>query len=156
MRNLLAGLIVVLCPLSAFSESLLVSPEAAYASEGGVAENVRNECNLPAAQTEYVLNALSAAGVSASAASDDAVPGKGRFLRLRIESAISAGNAFTGHRKQVTTSAELFENGRSVGEKTFTRNSGGGMFGGYKGSCAVLRRCTKTLGQDITSWVNEQ
>jgi len=86
MRNLLAGLIVVLCPLSAFSESLLVSPEAAYASEGGAAENVRNECNLPAAQTEYVLNALSAAGVSASAASDDAVPGKGRFLRLRIES----------------------------------------------------------------------
>lgn len=156
MRNLLAGLIVALCPLSAFSESLLVSPEAAYAGEGGVAENIRNECNLPAAQTEYVLNALSAAGVSAEAAPDDGVPGEGRFLRLRIESAISAGNAFTGHRKQVVTSAELFENGRSVGEKTFTRNSGGGMFGGYKGSCSVLRRCTKTLGQDIASWVLKQ
>lgn len=156
MRNLLAGLIIALFPLAASSDTLRVSPEAAYAGDGGVAENIKNECNLPAAQAEYVLNALSAAGVSAEAASDDGVPGKGRFLRLRIESAISAGNFFTGHRKQVVTSAELFQNGRSVGEKTFTRNSGGGLFGGYKSSCSVLQRCTKTLGQDIASWVQEQ
>lgn len=156
MRNVLLGLFVTLCPIAAFSDVLLVSPEAAYASDNAVAENVRNECNLPAAQTKSVLAALAAQGVDAEAASDDAVPGKGRFLQLRIDSATSAGNAFTGHRKEVVTSARLFENGREVAENTFTRHSGGGMFGGFKGACGVLQRCTTTLGKDIAEWVRSQ
>jgi len=132
VRNVLLGLILALFPVAAFSEGLLVSPEAAYSAGGGVPENIKNECNLPAAQTEYLMNALDASGVEAEVASGEGVPKKGRFLQVRIESAISGGNFFTGHRKQVVTSARLFENGREVAEKTFTRDSGGGVFGGYK------------------------
>jgi len=43
------------------------------------------------------------------AASSGAVPAKGRFLKLEITGAISSGNAFIGHHKQVTTAAHLFQ-----------------------------------------------
>lgn len=154
MRNALLALIVVLVPLGAFADVLLVSPEAGYAHNGvGVAENIKNECKLAESQTEYVLQALEAEGVEAKAAAKDEVPRSGRYLQVRIASAISSGNAFLGHHKQVSTTVHLFENGKEIAQETFSRSSGGGFFGGYKSSCSVLRRCTKTLGKDIATWV---
>ncbi len=157
MRNLILGLFVALLPLTAIADTLLVSPEASYANGGaGVPENIKNECGLPAAQTQAVLNALNASGITAQVAAGDAIPKQGRVVQLNIESAISAGNAFIGHRKQVVTSARLFVNGKETAKQTFTRDSGGGVFAGYKGSCSVLYRCTTTLGKDIASWVQSQ
>ena len=106
------------------------------------------ECKLSEAQSEYVLKELAAAGVPAQAAASDEVPAKGRFLQLRIESAMAAGNAFVGHQKYVSTSAHLFENGKEIAQTTLSRDSMGGAFGGYKSSCSVLRRCVVTLGKD--------
>jgi hypothetical protein len=147
-------LLIGFAPLAAFGEPLLVSPNASYGS--AVADNIKAECGLAEAQSKAVLEALAAAGVSAQAAGSDAVPKQGRYLQLRIESALSAGNAFTGHRKQVTTSAHLFQNGKEIGQTTQSRDSMGGVFGGYKGSCNVLRRCAVTLGKDIAGWVKSQ
>jgi hypothetical protein len=152
MKPLCLALLIALVPFAAMADSLSVSPTSYGA---GVADKLK-ECKLSESQSESVLKALSAAGVPAQAASADAVPAKGRFLQLRIESAMSAGNGFTGHHKQVTTSAHLFENGKEIGQTTVSRDSSGGAFGGYKGSCNVLRRCTVTLGKDIASWVKSQ
>jgi hypothetical protein len=152
MKSVCLGLLIALVPFAGLAEPLSVSPTSYGA---GIADNLK-QCGLPETQSESVLKALAAAGVSAQAASADAVPAKGRFLQLRIETAISAGNGFTGHRKAVTTSAHLFENGKEVGQTTLSRDSTGGAFGGYKGSCNVLRRCAITLGKDIASWVKSQ
>jgi hypothetical protein len=154
MKTASLALLVALLPLAGAAEPLLVSPSASYGT--AVADNIKTECALGEAQSKYVLDALAAAGIPAQAAGADAVPAKGRFLQLRIESAISAGNAFTGHRKQVTTSAHLFLDGREIAQTTQSRDSGGGAFGGYKGSCSVLRRCTATLGKDIAGWLKTQ
>jgi hypothetical protein len=75
---------------------------------------------------------------------------------LRIENALSSGNAFIGHRKQVTTSAKLYANGKEIARSTHTRDSMGGFTGGFKGSCAVLERCANTLANDITTWLKGQ
>jgi hypothetical protein len=153
MKALALALVLVL-PCAAFGETLLVSPAASYGT--AIADNIKAECALSETQTEAVLKQLGAAGVSAQAAGSDAVPASGRYLQLRIESAISAGNGFTGHRKQVTTSAHLFENGKEIAQTTKSRDSTGGAFGGYKGSCNVLRRCAIVLGKDIAAWVKAQ
>ena len=153
MKSVCLGLLIALVPFASLAESLAVSPAASYGT--GIADNLK-QCGLPATQSESVLKALAASGVAAQAAPADAVPAKGRFLQLRIESAISAGNAFVGHRKAVTTSAHLFENGKEIGQTTLSRDSTGGFFGGYKSSCSVLRRCTVTLGKDIAGWVKTQ
>ena len=38
----------------------------------------------------------------------------------------------------------------------FLGTSMGGVFGGYRGACSVLHRCTVTLGKDIADWVKTQ
>jgi hypothetical protein len=153
MKTVYLVLLIAFAPSMALAE-LLVSPAAGYGA--GIADNIKNECGLPQSQTEAVLKQLAEAGVPARAASSDAIPATGRFLELRIENAISAGNAFMGHHKHVTTSAHLFEDGVEIAQTTQSRDSTGGFFGGYKSSCSVLRRCTVTLGKDIAGWVKTQ
>jgi hypothetical protein len=156
MKAMRLALLVALVPFASFAEPLLVSPSADYAANSSVPDNIKAECKLPGAQTESVVAALNAAGITAQAATSSAVPAKGRFLKLEITSAISAGNAFMGHRKQVTTAAHLFVNGKEIAQTSKTRDSGGGVFAGYRGSCSVLHRCTTTLGKDIAEWVKTQ
>lgn len=158
MKALRLALFVALVPLASFAQAdvLLVSPSADYPASASVTDNIKNECKLPGAQSESVVAALNAAGITAQAAASNAVPAKGRFLKLEIVSAVSAGNAFTGHNKQVTTAAHLYVNGKEVAQTTKTRDSMGGYFGGYRGSCSVLHRCTNTLGKDIAEWVKTQ
>jgi len=156
MQAVRLALFVALVPFASFADPLLVSPSADYSATGSVPENIKAECKLPAAQTESVVAALNAVGITAQAAASGAVPAKGRFLKLEITSAVSAGNAFIGHRKQVTTAAHLFQNGKEIAQTTKTRDSMGGYFGGYRGSCSVLAWCTTTLGKDIAEWVKTQ
>ena len=153
MKSTCLALLIAFVPCAGFAQALVVSP-AGYGT--AVADNIKAECKLSETQSESVLKQLSAAGIPAQAAASDAVPASGRYLQLRIESAMSAGNAFTGHRKQVTTSAHLFENGKEVAQTTLSRDSSGGAFGGYKGSCNVLRRCAIVLGKDIAGWIKSQ
>lgn len=154
MKSTCLALLIALVPCAGSGQALLVSPAAGYGT--AVADNIKGQCKLSETQSEAVLKHLSAAGISAQAAASDAVPASGRFLQLRVESAMSAGNGFTGHRKQVTTSAHLFENGKETAQTTLSRDSTGGAFGGYKGSCNVLRRCAIVLGKDIAGWVKSQ
>jgi len=154
MKAFVSGLFLALVPFASGAAPLLVSPAASWA--GTVADNIKQECDLPAAQSQAVLEELAAVGITAQAAGSDAVPASGRFLQLRIESAVSAGNAFMGHHKEVTTSAHLFQNGKEVAQTTLKRDSMGGAFGGYMSSCAVLHRCTNTLGKDVADWVKSQ
>jgi hypothetical protein len=145
--------LLALAPSMAFGD-LLVSPEAGYGA--AVADNIKAECGLPQSQTEAVLAQLAEIGLPAQAASSDAIPVTGRFLDLRIEAAISGGNGFIGHRKHVTTSARLFEDGAQIAQTTLSRDSTGGFGGAYKSSCSVLRRCANALGKDIAAWVKSQ
>ncbi|WP_221894969.1 hypothetical protein [Bathymodiolus japonicus methanotrophic gill symbiont] len=40
------------------------------------------------------------------------------------------------------------------GKKTRTFTANRGFMGAYKGTCALLGRCTKALGKDIAEWLN--
>ena len=48
---------------------------------------------------------------------------------------------------------ELYDRGKQIGSFRAKRFSGGGAFGAFKGTCAIIGRCTKTLGQDIATWL---
>lgn len=135
---------------------LLISPVAPFAHPDAVAENIQRECNLPAYQAEAVRSRFAQQNVPFTVAEKDEVPASGRYVQLRIESAYSSGNAGIGHRKQVTTSARLFENGKEVEKFVRTRNSKGGVFGGFQGSCKILERCADALAADIAKWTQRR
>lgn len=81
---------------------------------------------------------------------------EGLSIKLEITNAFSSGNAFIGHRKSVSVVASLFKDGKLIDSYSTSGNSSGGAFGGFKGSCAVLYRCTNTLGSDVAKWMASQ
>jgi len=82
--------------------------------------------------------------------------GKGYAFEVEIVSVVSAGNAFTGHRKQVSVRGRLLEGGKEPVIFVGARDSMGGAFGGFKGSCSVLGRCLEALSKDMALWLKAQ
>jgi hypothetical protein len=84
---------------------------------------------------------------------DGSLGRSGRILELKItEVHAPGGGAFSGP-KWMTVEGVLRDNGREVGSFTASRYSGGGVFGAYKGTCAIVGRCAKSIGKDIASWL---
>jgi chorismate synthase len=143
---------------SAESESAIQIPRSVpYASETPVADNVRNECSDLGTRITTSLQQYAAKYGVATVVVDKIDPkAPGAVFQIEIVNIFSAGNAFIGHRKSMAARGELFVNGVSKGHVDFTRNSSGGFGGGFKGSCSVLARCSKTLGNDFAKWLKEQ
>jgi hypothetical protein len=155
------------CAKSAFAACLLATFSLAAAEEATtyvaktapftdanvIAKNIIDECGLPEAMMKVLHEEATAAGVSLTESEEAVTANKGRVLIVETSNAISSGNAFVGHRKQVVIKGRLLENGTELGNFTGVRSSGGGMWGGYKSSCAVLHRCQVTLAKDILAWL---
>ncbi|POZ63241.1 hypothetical protein C2I19_05395 [Chromobacterium alticapitis] len=133
--------------------AIKVSPSADFSNPAMINSNVRDECKLPESQAAASMRALQEAGVTAETAPEDQLKANGYYLKLRLENAVSMGNAFIGHRKFVAMSAQLYKDGKLLDTFTGSRDSMGGMWGGFKGSCSVLERCTQTLSKDLAAWV---
>lgn len=156
--NRLCFALLLAVPVAAFADNtgFVLSPIAAFANPDAIASNIRAECKLPEYQVEVFRRELEAQGIAVKLAEQDVVPAAGRFLQVRIQYAVSTGNAFIGHRKHVTTSVKLFDDGKEVAGSTHARDSMGGFGAGFKGSCAVLERCADTLAKDMTAWLKRE
>jgi hypothetical protein len=53
----------------------------------------------------------------------------------------------------MTVRADLMQSGKVLATTTKERSSGGGAFGGYKGTCQIFGRVAKTLGSDVAAWL---
>ena len=138
---------------SADENTIYVGKTAPYVDASTVKGNIVTECDLPAAQMRLLHEQASAAGVTLVEDEAAVTANKGRVLIVQIFNALSQGNAFIGHGKQVVLKGRLLENGTEIGNFTATRGSMGGAFAGLKSSCAVLHRCQVTLAKDILTWL---
>jgi hypothetical protein len=64
----------------------------------------------------------------------------------------TGGGAYSGA-KSVVIEGTLQENGKVIGTFEGSRYSGGGFWGGFKGTCSILGRCVKALGNDVAIWM---
>jgi hypothetical protein len=69
--------------------------------------------------------------------------------------AVSMGNAFLGHQKFTKVRGTLLQDGTKVASFKARRNSMGGAFAGFKGSCSVLGRTVEAMGEDIATWLTD-
>jgi hypothetical protein len=118
------------------------------AESARVPQKVRSECGVqdkvPVFLSNYARNVELVDGELGT---------QGRILELHIGDVHApGGGAFSGP-KWMTVTGVLRENGREVGSFTAKRFSGGGMFGAYKGTCAIVARCAKAIGKDIAGWL---
>jgi hypothetical protein len=143
-------------PLVSGAKLIYVNTLMRYAQGAPIDGAVLNECQLPQQGVELLASAARDAGIELMA--DDAAvkSAKGRTFEVEIISVVSAGNAFTGHRKQVAVRGRLLEGGKEIAIFNGTRSSMGGAFGGFKGSCSVLGRCLEALSKDMALWLKGQ
>ena len=79
----------------------------------------------------------------------------GRVLDVKITQVFAAGGgAFSGP-KWMELTGTLKQVGKHVASFRAKRFSTGGAFGALKGTCAIIGRCTKTLGKDVAMWLKD-
>lgn len=124
-----------------------------YGPDSYIADNIKKECKLPEQLSTFVAQYAKEHGVAVKRVDTLDEQDAGRVLVLHIVAAMSQGNAFIGHGKSTTVKGELYENHQLIGDFIAMRNSMGGAFAGFKGSCSVLGRTVKVLGKDIGGWL---
>lgn len=134
---------------AASAQALQVQSPVPYAADNDIADNIKSECTLDKQLAEFVKQY--AGNVELTSGPVDT--SKGRALQLEIVDAVSMGNAWMGHQKFTKVKGTLYEDGKKVASFKGRRNSMGGAFAGYKGSCSVLGRTVDALGSDIAEWL---
>ena len=126
-----------------------------YQNEHAIQLNIRQECNLGQQLSEHIAAQAQERGIPVHRTPHVDSKGTGKVLIIEITNAISMGNAFIGHSKATSVQGNLYENGILKGSFTGGRRSMGGAFAGFKGSCSVLGRTVKVLGEDISGWLQQ-
>ena len=146
--------VVVLAGSAVAADTITMAKPVPYADDAMIAGKIKKECDiqnqLAAYTEEYAREEQKLSVKFADSVQKDSA---GMVLDVHIKDAVSAGNPFIGHRKSTLIAGTLYRDGEVVGNFIGRRNSMGGAFGGYKGSCSVLGRTVKALGQDIAKWL---
>lgn len=156
MKPLVTGALLMAVSAVSVADSIYINQAIDYANKDTVANNIVEECTQLGTKLASSVETYGKKQGLDIVRTNDKLEGKGSYLDIKIASAHSAGNAFIGHRKSASASVSYYVAGKKVGSKTLTRNSSGGFFGGFKGSCAVLGRTVNTIGNDIAKWVKAE
>lgn len=148
--GLTAAFIAVLASGTAAASGILLQKPVPYAADNDISDAIKDECKINEQLADFVKQ-YSSEPVELVGGPVDT--GSGRVLQLEIVDAVSMGNAWLGHQKFTKVSGTLFEDGAEVASFRGRRNSMGGAFAGFKGSCSVLGRTAEVLGEDIAGWL---
>jgi len=154
MRKLLvAGVLLAMAGAVQAAEVVTLPKPVPYAADNEIAGNIKRECKITEQLSDFIAQDARANGIGTtfSDAVNPQMPG--RVLDVQITDAVSEGNAWMGHHKSVTVKGKLYQDGKLIGSFRGKRNSMGGAFAAYKGSCSVLGRTVEALGKDIAGWL---
>lgn len=138
---------------AASAQSIAIPRPVPYAEGSDIAGNIKRECALDVKLGDFIAEAASARHVDVSVVPKTSADMPGRVLVVEISDAESSGNAFLGHHKSTKVRGQLFENSKLIGSFKDRRDSMGGMFAGFKGSCSVLGRTIREIGKDVADWM---
>jgi len=155
-RNKLAvaGIIVScasLSPDARAEDALLV--QAVLDPKIHVVEAVKRDCALDTMVGDWVLESVSKKHPGSKKLQQGDSAGKGKLLKVTIVNVVGVGGGAYSGAKSMTIRAELLQSGKVIATTTKERTSGGGAFGGMKGTCQIFGRVAKTLGSDVAAWV---
>ncbi|SBV37234.1 conserved exported hypothetical protein [uncultured Stenotrophomonas sp.] len=135
---------------SALAGPLQLQRPVPLAEDNDISQAVKQECALGEQLADFIREYAQEPVEFTEGEPDTS---NGRVLKLEIVDAVSMGNAFMGHHKSTRVRGTLYQDGEKVASFKARRNSMGGAFAGFKGSCSVLGRTIKVVGQDIGQWL---
>ncbi|MCB1574973.1 MAG: hypothetical protein R3F08_12370 [Dokdonella sp.] len=156
MKNA-ASTLMTLCLMAsglAMADTVTIPKPVPYADDALIAGKIKKECDIQDQLAQFIAEyGREDHQLDVRFANSVAVDAAGLVLDIHIKDAVSEGNPFIGHRKSTVAVGKLYRDGELIGSFTGRRNSMGGMFAGYKGSCSVLGRTVRALGEDIAKWL---
>ncbi len=125
-----------------------------FVEGSGASSDVKASCTLDTRLPTFIEK-FAKRGVKVVIGPESADGIEGKVLHIEITHVLGAGGGAWSGAKSVTVRGELIENGEVIGSFTAARYSGGGAFGGFKGTCAILGRCIEAIGKDIAAWLKD-
>lgn len=135
------------------AKAIRVQQSTPYANNGTNDPAVMRECTINTQLPEFIREYAATKGLDVALIPEINAKAKGKNLVIDFTTTRSGGNAFIGHYKYTQIKAVLYENGKQIADLTAARRSGGGAFAGFKGSCSVMGRTVKALGNDVAVWL---
>jgi hypothetical protein len=145
--------IIAIPQLALADDTITMSERAPFSREAHIPPAVRTDCQLESKLPDFIEKYSRSANIPLNVIPGKVDPHKGKVLKIEITNTMGTGGGAWSGPKSVTAVGELFENGKKIGSFTSTRYSGGGAFGGFKGTCSIMGRCVKTMGKDISIWL---
>lgn len=116
-----------------------------FADSVVVSQAVRDQCQLNRKVASYVKRYANAAY------SDD--PSIGRYVEMSISEVFALGGGSWTGPKWMTVDGTLKQDGETVASFRAKRATMGGVFAGFKGTCAMVGRTARAIGKDISVWL---
>jgi hypothetical protein len=154
-RSLLAGAglgavaALALAAAPAGAAKVQLASSAAWAADARVPEKVRAQCALETG----IPKAIAAASTDVELVSGKVNRAQGRALEITIHDVHAPGGGVFSGPKWGNVTGELYENGKLIGSFRARRSTMGGAWGMFMGSCSILDRVSKALGQDIATFL---
>jgi hypothetical protein len=140
---------------AAMKDPVVIVEAVPYSANSGANLAVKRECIIDRQLPEFIESYASGYDIAVVRDNKKAMKksASGKVLELEFSQVYGQGGGAWSGAKSVTVTGKLKQHGKTVGSFVGTRVSGGGAFAAYKGTCSILGRCVKTLGDDIARWL---
>jgi len=133
------------------AETLTISQSIPFAEDSGASDDIKNECKFETRLPEY-LKKEAKKTFDVVLSEDPLEDAEGKTLSLIIANMYGlGGGAFSGSKSAIVT-GELKENGEVIASMNLRRHS---IMGMAPGTCSILKRISKKMGEDIAEWLEE-
>jgi hypothetical protein len=132
-------------------EKLLI--QAVLDPKVSVVDSVKRECGLDTMVGDWVLESVGKKYPGSAKLHQGDSAGNGKVLKVTIVNVVGVGGGAYSGPKTMAVRAELLQSGKVLATTTKERSSGGGAFGGMKGTCQIFGRVAKALGSDVAGWL---
>jgi hypothetical protein len=142
-------LLIIVVASPARAETVTISQSTPFSETSGATDKVKKECDMQGRLPKYIKSyAKKHTDVVFTTESLDSVDGK--TLYLEFEHVFAPGGGGYSGAKSVSVTGELKDNGEVIASLTADRAA---LFGMTPGTCSMLKRVVKKLGQDIGNWL---
>lgn len=134
-------------------ERILVVLPPVFEQGAPIAGTVARDCNVEQLIGSRMVEGLAKRFSSVGEIQHPDGAGNQRYLLLKIQSVLGVGGGNWSGAKAITIRVDLYDNAKLAETQVFSRNSRGGVLGGVSGTCPIMDRIAKQLGEDAAKWV---
>lgn len=150
MRAITAVILILLLAATAEAKDVItISELTPFAEDSGATDAVKKECGFEERLPKYLKSeAKKIADIVMTTEPLETVEGK--VLYMETTHVFAPGGGGYSGAKNVEVEGELRENGEVIASFTVDRSA---LFGMTPGTCSMLKRVAKKIGEDVAEWL---